>query len=235
MKESKHFCVWGASRRGELHRQAHICNQDAYTTRIWQGRALGIVADGLGSARLSHIGSHMMCAAAVQFFRYFPNNRQLTVDDLNNLRLDWLSRVPEENIKDYATTCRLVYATDTTVNVSHIGDGGSIVLLKDGPVCLGYDKEASFANLTESICNRKTEWKSFSFPTHEVLAIYLMCDGIYDDICSDKLGAFAQCLHDAFQQKNSRYIHRDMLKTLRVWSGSGDDKTIIGLHRKEHK
>lgn len=218
---------------GGLHQRMGLCNQDAHALRLWKDRALCVVADGVGSAALSHEGARAICRLAVQFFSTLPEQAEVDASLFVRLQQLWADSFPHGRIKDYATTCRLIYATADAVHIANLGDGGTIVITEEDIFCHACDKDNDFSNSTDALPSSTGKWTVSSYPADQVRAVFAMTDGIYDDIDESVKQAFAQDLHMSFQALSSRMAHREMQKALRAWSGSGDDKTIVALFKKE--
>ena len=77
MKNAGHTLLWAATHMGGLHQRMGLCNQDAHALRLWKDRALCVVADGVGSAALSHEGARAICRLAVQFFSTLPEQAEV--------------------------------------------------------------------------------------------------------------------------------------------------------------
>lgn len=233
MKNGSHTLLWAATHMGGLHQCMGLCNQDAHALRLWKNRALCVVADGVGSAALSHEGARAICRLAVQFFSTLPAQAEVDASLLEQLQQQWVDSFSEGKIKDYATTCRLIYATTDAVHIANLGDGGTIVITSEDIFCHTCDKDNDFSNSTDALSGSNGKWTVNSYPADQVRAVFAMTDGIYEDIDEDVKKTFAQDLHLSFQPLSSRMAHREMQKVLRAWAGSGDDKTIVALFRKE--
>ncbi|MCT2589412.1 protein phosphatase 2C domain-containing protein [Streptomyces sp. N2-109] len=157
--------VRGASVRGDAHRHLHECRQDALgvirigptsspatataTDTTEDGLLLLAVADGVGSAPLSHRGSHGMVAMAAQCLDRVAGQLaaalraedagalRTLVEDAVDLAAARLRRTrPSERPEQYATTLRaLLVPLDPEVRVRGffaVGDGGLFRLRPDG-------------------------------------------------------------------------------------------------------
>lgn len=232
MTANKQYRLWGGTRRGALHVRMGQPNQDAYVLRAREDCAFMLVADGVGAAPLSHIGSHLLCLIASRMSVGCPCDFSMPELWLQRLQETWRERLPSCEHHLYSTTCRLMLATDEGVLLASIGDGGSIVVLHDGVICIGADKIASYANITESIVEPESRWVWRIFPKEVVQAVFLMSDGVYDDIMPGAHEKFAVEVDALFRAVSVSRAHCEILKILRQWGGCGDDKTIICCQRR---
>ncbi|MFF3753494.1 PP2C family serine/threonine-protein phosphatase [Streptomyces sp. NPDC002018] len=149
-----HLTVRAASVRGDSHRYGGEPRQDALcVTRLGDdenGLLLLAVADGVGSARRSHIGSNEVCRRIAYFLDQYTDELAAAVragDDKKLIalvnsalgstaeRLAQLAAQRGERPEAYATTLRgLLVPLDATVRnrgFFAVGDGGA-ALLRDG-------------------------------------------------------------------------------------------------------
>ena len=171
---------------------------------------------------------------AASFFPNMPEGAEFNTELLEQLRELWVEHFREKRLSDYATTCRIVYATKESIHTANLGDGGTILVTADSVLSYSYKRGERFNNETESLSEAQAHWEIRSYPAKLVRAIYMMTDGIYEDIDVDARDQFAMDLYETFLRSSARKAHRDMQKILRIWNGSGDDKTITALYtRKE--
>lgn len=104
--------VAGASVQGTSHKKHDIPCQDAFIYRTIDDYVIVCVADGLGSATLSHIGSAQAVEVALEAIQYQPpiddaDKAQKIMSDVFeqvNHRLQCLADENGSEIRDYATT-----------------------------------------------------------------------------------------------------------------------------------
>lgn len=234
MKTGEHIVCWSASRKGRLHCRIGLPNQDACTCRVWGNRALCVVADGVGSAGKSQEGARMICQLAVEMFSRLTPDIPVDNDLLELLRQRWVKRLGAGEVREYSTTCRLVYVTPQLVYVANVGDGGTMLLTKDACVaCMSCERDDGFINQTEALSTMAMEWTIAVYPTDSIMAIFAMTDGIYEDIAETLRPDFARELYRWTKKLSARKACREMRKVLRRWCGSADDKTIVTIVRKE--
>ncbi len=227
------WLAWKAMRRGSRHAQAGIPNQDAVAVRLRPERAICVVADGVGSEPLSHFGSHALCRVACSCL---ADGGELTEARLEMLHRKWLEALPKNNPPArFSTTCRLLLAEGDSLFLAHVGDGGTMVLGRSCFVSMGSSEEHSFLNVTSALAAQAPSWHIEKLDLHDVVAVFLMTDGLYDDIPESNQEAFAHGLADAYRGCSRRHIHRDALAWMRGWPAGPhtDDMSIAALMRKE--
>ena len=126
-------------------------NQDSFGY-FYDGRCLIIVvADGLGSAPSSHIGSRNMVESVFGVMSSSDSGKIW-----ERIYKAWVSSI-EGDPEQCDTTCKFVCIRDETVTVGSIGDGWLGMI---GAV--GYhelENNNMFTNRTESICSQNLEEK----------------------------------------------------------------------------
>lgn len=227
---------WHATRRGKGHTANGIPNQDAIAMRCRGSAFLGIICDGVGSARLSHIGSHALCRVAYRQLRGValddgPGFRDSALQPLHAL---WHAELHcrQEELQHYATTCQIAVYRDNVLTLARIGDGGSLLVYGDGKVCaVDSDHEQDFCNVTAALGPRRQAWQVHRFPGENLKAVYMMTDGIYDDIALRE--EFATGMYMAYKQLRPAAIRKDFRLVLKHWNvpGNYDDMSLIGFQR----
>ena len=158
--------VEGSSVCGSSHEQTGAVCQDAHEVAVWPSQSVLVVAvaDGAGSARLSHLGSAIAARAAADFLSVRERLRwceQSSGDDrdwdtlLRDALEEARSRVEEEArvqgvlSRELATTLIVIVATPQVVAAAQIGDGAAVVQDYSGGVALlNRPQTGEYANQT---------------------------------------------------------------------------------------
>ena len=177
----------GARVIGPVHLQDGVVNQDAIGVYgVRQGWCIA-VCDGLGSRRLSHIGSSKAARLVKQHARQALAASAQTLGEA--IRLSWLDHFGPR-YRDYETTC-LWAQVDARGRgqAGQIGDG--LLLLKSrGAFRVVSAARQGFGNQTDTLAQADEGlWQTCEFelvlPGDGVL---LMTDGISDDLIFVHLG-----------------------------------------------
>lgn len=231
MMNGNSWSGWGVTQTGSGHISAATANQDAYVVQQFKWGIVGVVCDGLGSKKYSHIGSSALTKsvvkAAIQF--NFDNTNLSLFEPL--IRAIWDINIYPHNRSDAATTLLVTIVKDRKVMIGKIGDGAIRIF---GNQDLLIDENENFTNITGSFGKEcKLEW--LIFPQEDVSHIVMCTDGISEDIEST-------CKKEFFDSYVKHYLGRPPLKRkrevkywLRNWpvKGHSDDKTIVALVNHE--
>ncbi|MFF9063284.1 protein phosphatase 2C domain-containing protein [Streptomyces sp. NPDC014882] len=253
--------VRAASVRGDSHNWEGSCRQDAMVvTRIGPPEAeilLLAVADGVGSARYSHMGSHQFSRlAAVRLDREAENlyaalcsrnevelrvlATKAIAEATGQLRAQWekvaTSRGACHADQDYATTLHvLLVPTDSRVRervVFSVGDGGLFVLREGlweqgGPV----DDGSLLDTRTEALPHsyRSVEAKLLRTEPGEVLL--LGTDGITNPL-TQRDPEFARRLAHAWGRPEAPSLSDFLWQAQTRAKSYDDDRTVICVWEK---
>lgn len=118
---------------GPHHRSVELPCQDAFAAIIGSNRVVVAVADGLGSARHSHVGASISSQAAVadataRLERGPTRLRTTCRASITSARkqLEAHARETGEELRSYASTLLVVCASGDSLAVAHIGDGAVV-------------------------------------------------------------------------------------------------------------
>lgn len=234
---SNHYKIFDVSLIGPKHQRTKKPNQDsAISVRLKYCDVL-VVADGIGSHDLSHLGSQAVCRAVIKVCKMLGN----CIENMNAtyfLRLvhtTWLMLLHNQPINQCGATCLICIKTEHKIHILHLGDG-LIALLDNNDNChLLINNERDFGNLTHAMnidFNQKS-WQIFECLTEKVLMVMLCTDGISDDIMLDKRELWVRDFYSHYCNSASKHIASDVRKWLKKWSVKHhhDDKTIACLIR----
>jgi len=219
---------WGISEIGPLHIKENIPNQDAYIVKKYKWGIVGVVCDGLGSKKYSHIGSNALVKSVVEASKLFDFenvNIKLFEPLLKSL---WDISIFPHNSNETATTLLFSIIKNNKIYVGKIGDGAIAIFGKKSFIL--DEKKTSFTNYTTPFGrDSKIEW--YIFDEVEIDYIVICSDGISEDLKKDKLLDFFKNYVESYKniQPNKRiYEIKQWLKNWPV-KGHSDDKTIVSL------
>ncbi|MBX8484088.1 PP2C family serine/threonine-protein phosphatase [Pseudomonas cichorii] len=226
----------GAKVIGPVHLQDGVINQDAIGVYgVRQGWCIA-VCDGLGSRRLSHIGSSKAARLVKQHARQALAASAQTLGEA--IRLSWLDHFGPR-YRDYETTC-LWARVDARGRgqAGKIGDG--LLLLKSrGAFRVVSAARQGFGNQTDTLAQADEGlWQTCEFelvlPGDGVL---LMTDGISDDLIPEQWEPFFDAVYRRLARSNRRRMRTWLEREMHAWSTPlhGDDKSIAGIFRTDPK
>ncbi len=240
-----------------LNKPGGVCQDYSEVKQTSDGFTIAVIADGLGSAKRSDLGSETAVKSAIGFIsKNIGRNRtdgfytdlllkayMYAYNSVIHHARD-LSVKPEE----LNTTLAAAIYDGRTLYYGQCGDGGIIALTYDGDyVCVTEVKKGEAFNETFPLLGGESNW-SFGKYEGEVCAVTMMTDGIFDIVCHPLLASETQKINIHFIR---RFMDRNILKANiaadfeslqkgigRFISGSGlpgvtDDKTIVGLINTE--
>jgi len=218
---------WGVSQIGPLHIKNNIPNQDSFIVKEYNWGIVGVVCDGLGSKKYSHIGSNALVKSIVQVSEVFDFSKDITL--FEPLVFDeWKENINPYKEEETSTTLLFVIIKNSKIYIGRVGDGAIAIFGKDS-LLIEEDKD-SFTNYTTPF-GRDTliEWEIYD--EVEVDSIVICSDGISEDIEHDKKLDFFSTYLLNYKNMNSKIRTKEIEKWLENWSvrGHTDDKTIVAL------
>ena len=186
------WVVLSASVQGTRHIQAGLPCQDAHAYKvIGDSTLIAAVADGLGSADLSQVGSELAASGAVAYLE--EALRQATPTDES----DWLQLAREaflaaregleevaqsdqNELRDYGTTLILAIWADGWLVTGHIGDGAVVAALEDGSLALiSSPQNDEYVNVTYPLTMPDMiDVAQFKASPTKITALALLSDGM---------------------------------------------------------
>ena len=182
-----HFSLQGSSHKAS----GKACQDASNIVRLSNGWVVSVIADGLGSAQYSDIGSK----TAVQSVIDYLSNYMVTdwnVDELCKIlkeAYDFANKsvlqVAQDNgihIREYDTTLTAAIYNGNQIIYAHVGDGGIVQLLDNGKYAqLTSVQKGDEFNCVQPLRNEKA-WV-FGASDENVCAFAMFTDGIYDVVC----------------------------------------------------
>ncbi|MCL2402910.1 MAG: protein phosphatase 2C domain-containing protein [Coriobacteriia bacterium] len=189
--------AFGASVQGSAHIKSGVVCQDAHKyLQLPNGWYLVLVADGVGSALHSDEGAQIAVVAAAQWMYSCTTNAHWDIAALEDI---WLNafRSAQLAVTNHAQARNLPEdAFDTTLTgfiyngeqlvYGHSGDGGIVVLQKDGRYCLLTEaQKGDEANSTYVLRLGEQSW-AFGHSCEPVAAAAAMTDGVLAAFCPSR-------------------------------------------------
>ena len=241
--------VVGASVRGVSHIKADLPCQDAHVWRDIPGGAVVLaVADGAGSASLSQLGAARAAVAATEWVSElmkgtWPKND----DEWHGLLLATLetahdavktaAKKRKAPPRELASTLIVLVATAELVAAAQVGDGGAVVLQRDGSMyALTSPVRGEYVNET-NFCTSDNYLKSAQFSVWhgDVAGVAALSDGLQH--LALKLpdnaphAAFFTPLFrlgaESLDARTAEKQLRDFMQSDRITSRADDDLTLV--------
>jgi hypothetical protein len=238
--------VFGASVAGPLHvREGKPC-QDAFAYEVSEGgRGVVAVADGLGSAARSDLGSRAAVDAAVRAVSYLATNEdpplpQLAREGVSAARAELERTAGREAypLPDLACTLLVVVLRDGRAAAAHVGDGAVVASTGDGLRMLSPPGDSEYAN--EVVPLTSMDW-SGAVRTSDVLTgvrgVLVFTDGcqraalrknrdgysVFEGFCGPLLSYAAGMADPAAGTRDLE----GLLLSAKLSEHSEDDKTLV--------
>lgn len=184
---------YGFSLIGKSHISNEKCCQDAHRImRMENGWIIAAVADGVGSAANSQIGSRIAVDTVVQFcnecmpYDYNIINIKSMMRTAYNYAFKCIARVAEnENnpIESYDTTLSMVIYDGKRIIYGHSGDGAIIGLTTFGDyVEITKPQKGSDGVTVIPLRGGYTNWEIDTYE-EDLAAVMLMTDGMLETLC----------------------------------------------------
>lgn len=205
MTESSFFGIdhnvsyWGFSQRGESHKRNGFPCQDSCLARPVENTSFLIIAmaDGLGSCALSHYGASVSARSAINYLEDLLTQLHEPVEDkyMGELLRTAMQHAYEEvktlagdmNQLEYSfqSTLTLTVYDGDTLYISHVGDGGILVLTEDGLLKLVTPRlKGAEASSVYPLQAGPNFWQVFKID-RRVNAFIMATDGVLDAFVRD--------------------------------------------------
>ncbi len=203
-------------------------NQDSYGYYCDGDSLIVVVADGLGSAPLSQIGSEAVVIAAMEVLSEpEPGNIWRHIFET------WMAEI-DGPLEQYDTTCKFIRIRDDKVIVGSIGDGWLGMINSEGYTEL--ENNNLFTNRTESICSQKLMDKAYTaeYDLDQLYSFGVSTDGFSEDF--DRVSR-SEFLRDVCENmaNDIQTTYGDIKAILGNWpvKSNKDDKTVILVRKVE--
>ena len=239
-----------------LSKKGGVCQDSCDAKKLQNGWVIAAIADGLGSAKHSEIGSSIAVETVISFSE--TNIPDLWHDEsmLSLLRTAFhcaLKQIKEKadsdrnHVRDYETTLTSVIYNGTNAVFGHVGDGGVIALNHYGEFSLlTVAQKGETFNSVVPLRAGPDAWM-FGKTEESIAALLMMTDGIYDVACPWLLMDQEQKIQKIWVNYVRRFIDRNKLpvntdadfetaqKEIEAFFSDKhvptitDDKTILGI------
>ena len=166
-----------------------VCQDASDVVVLKNGWVVAAIADGLGSAKKSEVGSTTAVKTVLSFVSENHPDKWHEESLMSLLRTAYhkalktiraLSEENQEELCDYDTTLTTVIYNGTNVVYGHAGDGGIIALSSYGDYSVLTEAQKGEAfNETSPLRAGPESW-SFGISKEDVCSLIMMTDGIFD-------------------------------------------------------
>ena len=206
-------------------------NQDAYAFDRSKNAFVVSICDGLGSAKLSAIGSK--CAANLMVEHQLALNKN-PID----FQRKWINSFADKDPLIFNTTVKYIKINKCTVSYGGIGDG-MIAFLK-GKKFITQTNHGEFSNQTASVLDPyySDKYMEESFRSLKECVCLICTDGFSEDIDTKDLKTLLKASRESLSnRKKAKEFDEEIQNLLANWPNqtNGDDKTVafILVRRKK--
>lgn len=184
--------TYGFSIQGKSHIARNIvCQDSSLAVQLKCGLYMGIVADGVGSARHADIGSKM---AVEQLYRYCDSNvrrkqSETEIEAILKKGYQTAMRQIEKYVakehgkpEEYDTTLSAVIYDGNTVVYGHAGDGGIIARYTDGVTKPVTSRQKGVDGISVRPLRAGSSSWEFGIVKEPVASVLLVTDGMLDSV-----------------------------------------------------
>lgn len=180
------------SLQGSSHKTSGKECQDASgIVRLSNGWVVSVIADGLGSAQYSDVGSKTVVQSVIDFLSNYKL-ADWNVDELRRIlkeaydsakkSIELVSQESGMHIQEYDTTLTAAIYNGNQIVYAHVGDGGIVQLCGTGEYAqLTSVQKGDEFNSVQPLRNEKA-WV-FGVSEENVCAFAMFTDGVYDVVC----------------------------------------------------
>ena len=230
-----------------------VCQDHSDVIQTADGHTIAVIADGLGSASKSDIGSRIAVETVISYIsenirksredRFYTALLKEAYSRAYTAVIRYAKKIGEAPSELNTTLTSAVY-DGKKLYYGQCGDGGIIALTYNGEyVCVTQVKKGEAFNETFPLLGGEANW-SFGKYDGSICALTMMTDGIFDIVCHPLLVNESQKINIPFIR---RFMDRNILKANspadfdalqrgveKFIRGNGiegvtDDKTIVGL------
>ena len=185
---------YGFSIKGKSHSTRNMACQDANKViQLNNGCSVGLVADGVGSAKSSDIGAKIAVEKAGEYCSKNINSgmnldQQLQVlKDSFSYALNSINQYATENnaqIEDFDTTLSGAIYDGQSIAYGHAGDGGIVVKKNDGTMdIITEQQQGENKQYVKPLRAGEGSW-SFGKLDNNIASVMLVTDGILNELIS---------------------------------------------------
>lgn len=184
--------TYGYSLQGKSHIERNtVCQDSSAAVKLKSGYYLGVVADGVGSAPHSDVGSRIAVESLQAYCEQYVKKgmKDVELEDILRDGYEYAFRQVEKfvtqqggSIADYDTTLSSVLYDGTKVVFGHAGDGGIIVRKKDGTITpITERQKGADGTSVRPLRAGNSSW-DFGICSDETASVLLVTDGMLDGV-----------------------------------------------------
>lgn len=184
--------TYGYSLQGKSHIDRNtVCQDSSAAVKLKSGYYLGVVADGVGSAPHSDVGSGIAVESLQAYCEQYVKKgmKDVELEDILRDGYEYAFRQVEKfvtqqggSIADYDTTLSSVLYDGTKVVFGHAGDGGIIVRKKDGTITpITERQKGADGTSVRPLRAGNSSW-DFGICNDETASVLLVTDGMLDGV-----------------------------------------------------
>lgn len=184
--------TYGYSLQGKSHIDRNtVCQDSSAAVKLKSGYYLGVVADGVGSAPHSDVGSGIAVESLQAYCEQYVKKgmKDVELEDILRDGYEYAFRQVEKfvtqqggSISDYDTTLSSVLYDGTKVVFGHAGDGGIIVRKKDGTITpITERQKGADGTSVRPLRAGNSSW-DFGICSDETASVLLVTDGMLDGV-----------------------------------------------------
>ncbi|MDQ0257847.1 serine/threonine protein phosphatase PrpC [Evansella vedderi] len=234
------FTFNAISVRGERHQKDNEHNQDYFKCSVKSDLKYAIVADGLGSAKHSHIGSEKAVEILEEMikasFHPLAPVSEIDIYEFNSKLLEKWKGCFLNETREYDTTLLYVIIFSHGVLTGSIGDGLILWSMKNEVVHIKEEKN-SFSNQTYSLASNqaldyfKFDYTPVNFEDELPIVFILTTDGVSDDLKPDVLKQLPAYLNKELEDKGVKGMQKVLGDWIINWEteNHSDDRTFCLL------
>lgn len=226
--------------KGERHQKNNEYNQDYFRCNVKNNIKYAIVADGLGSAKQSHIGSQKAVELLENMIQENLNNdvilSETEITDFNKRLIEkWEASFPDQ-MREYDTTLLYLIIFTHGVLVGSIGDGLILYSMENEVVYIKEGKN-SFSNQTYSLSSHQaldyftSIYQPIMFKEKLPIVFILATDGVSDDLKPDMIQELPAYLYEELKGNGVVKMQNIIGSWLLNWETQhhSDDRTFCIL------
>lgn len=204
--------------------------QDAIKFYESDDTIVAVVADGLGSRKMSAHGARLICKLMVE--ELSEKKPPLSASDILSPK-KWQDYLESSNSKldEFCTTCSfaLINKSSKEICVGQIGDSPIFIKLDNNPV-IEMRQEKEFANITDSLGGKTiSDFIIHNYKFKDSVNVLVTSDGIGDELNSSSLDSLFLYLTSKYQKFTPKSRSRRFTKEMKATIGkvNHDDKSAI--------
>ena len=200
-------------------------NQDSLYVCDKEDLFVSVVADGLGSASKSHIGSKLACEVIKEITNEIVEKKN---DIISLIEYKWSSKLSYFGIANDEAWTTLSYIIIDKIKkrifVGKIGDSPIIIRIENKTYIFN-NTSKDFLNETDGLGFKIQEFITFDYAFNDDVCFLMATDGIGDEIEWKKINEMLDYCKTKFNHKNNISFENEIRNAFEKLNN--DDKTVI--------